>query len=67
MEFSIATLLAQFSEDKLVAGKILEDKLNCQDEISKEKLQIALDALEKLGMILKDKGKYRRVQTEKLV
>jgi len=67
MEFSIATLLAQFSEDKLVAGKILEKKLDCQDDVHREKLQIALDALEKLGIIVKERGKYRRVYTEELV
>lgn len=67
MDFSIATLLSQFSEDKLVAGKILEKKLECQDEISKEKLKIALDALEKLKIISKEKGKYRRVYTQELV
>ncbi|TVQ44111.1 MAG: RNB domain-containing ribonuclease [Gloeocapsa sp. DLM2.Bin57] len=67
MEFSIATLLAQFSENKLVAGKILEKNLDCQDEISREKLQIALDALEKLGIIAKERGKYRRNNTEELI
>lgn len=67
MEFSIATLLAQFSEDKLVAGKILEKKLECQDDINREKLQIALDALEKMGMIVKERGKYRRVYQEELI
>ncbi|ELR98697.1 ribonuclease R family protein [Gloeocapsa sp. PCC 73106] len=67
MEFSIATLLAQFSEDKLVAGKILEKKLDCQNDTIREKLQIALDALEKLGMIVKERGKYRRLYTEELV
>lgn len=34
MEFSIATLLAQFVDDKLVAGKNLEKKLGCEDDES---------------------------------
>ena len=61
MEFSIATLLSNFTDDKLVAPKALEKKLNCEDEVSLRKLQIALDALEKTGILVKDKGKYRRV------
>ncbi|HIK10988.1 MAG TPA: VacB/RNase II family 3'-5' exoribonuclease [Oscillatoriaceae cyanobacterium M33_DOE_052] len=67
MEFSIATLLANFTDDKLVAPKILEKKLGCQDEIKARQLQIALDALEKIGILVKDKGRYRRVQDEELV
>ena len=69
MEFSIATLLAQFVDDKLVAGKNLEKKLGCEDEISIQKLQITLDALEKIGVLVKEKGKgkYRRVYEEDIV
>lgn len=67
MEFSIATLLSQFSEDKLVAGKFLERKLDCQDDLSREKLQIILDALEKMKIIVKERGKYRRADQEELV
>jgi ribonuclease R len=67
MEFSIATLLAQFVDDKLVAGKNLEKKLGCEDEESIQKLQITLDALEKIGVLIKERGKYRRVIQEGVV
>lgn len=67
MEFSIATLLANFPDDKLVAPKALEKKLNCEDEASLRKLQIALDALEKIGVLVKERGKYRRVFEEDVV
>ncbi len=66
MEFSIATLLANFSEDKLVAPKVLEKKL-APDEESLRKFQIALDALERIGILEKDKGRYRRVEQEGVV
>jgi ribonuclease R len=36
MDFSIATLLSHFSDDKLVAGKALEKKLGCEDDESVE-------------------------------
>jgi len=67
MEFSIATLLSQFTSDKSVAPKVLEKKLGCQDEADLEKLQIALDALEKIGILVKDRGRYRRVYEEDVV
>jgi len=68
MEFSIATLLNQFTDDKLVPGKVLEKKLGIdEDEESGEKLQIALDALERIGILTKEFGKYRRVHQEDLV
>lgn len=67
MEFSIATLLATFTDDKLVAPKILEKKLGCQDDKSQRQLQIALDALEKIGLLIKDKGRYRRNPEQELV
>lgn len=67
MEFSIATLLSSFSDDKLVAPKVLEKKLGCQDDASVNKLQIALDALEKTGILVKDRGRYRRIQEEDVV
>lgn len=67
MEFSIATLLSNFTDEKLVAPKVLEKKLGCQDEESVEKLQIALDALEKIGILIKERGRYRRVQEEDVV
>lgn len=67
MEFSIATLLSNFTEDKLVAPKVLEKKLGCHDEASLHKLQIALDALERIGILVKDRGRYRRVYEEDVV
>ncbi|OZH53484.1 iron ABC transporter substrate-binding protein [Hydrocoleum sp. CS-953] len=67
MKFSIATLLANFSDDKLVAPKAVEKKLDCQDDQSIRKLQIALDALEKIGVLAKDKGRYRRLLEEAVV
>ncbi|MEM6610665.1 MAG: ribonuclease R family protein [Cyanobacteria bacterium P01_C01_bin.72] len=67
MEFSIATLLAQFVDDKLVAGKNLEKKLGCEDKESVQKLQITLDALEKINVLTKERGKYRRVYEDKVV
>jgi ribonuclease R len=67
MEFSIASLLSNFTDDKLVAPKALEKKLGCQDEESLAKLQIALDALEKIGVLVKERGKYRRVYEDDVV
>ena len=67
MEFSIATLLSHFSEDKLVAGKVLEKKLSCEDTKSVQRLQIAVDVLEKIGILSKERGKYRRVYEDDVV
>ncbi|MBD2019810.1 VacB/RNase II family 3'-5' exoribonuclease [Leptolyngbya sp. FACHB-36] len=67
MEFSIADLLASFTDDKLVAPKALEKKLDCNDATSLRKLQIALDALEKIGVLAKDRGRYRRMGEEGVV
>jgi ribonuclease R len=67
MDFSIATILAQFVDDKLVAAKNLEKKLGCEDDESIQKLQIALDALEKIGILTKERGKYRRLYENDVV
>lgn len=67
MEFSIATLLANFHDDKLVAAKVLEKKLDCQDEASLTKLQIALEVLEKIGILAKERGKYRRISEDGVI
>lgn len=67
MEFSIATLLSNFSDDKLVAPKVLEKKLECEDDENLQKLQIVLDALEKIGVLAKDRGRYRREYEEDVV
>ena len=67
MEFSIAALLANFTDDKLVAPKALEKKLNCQDHKSLRRLHITLDALEKVGILAKERGKYRRIHEDGVV
>jgi ribonuclease R len=67
MEFSIATLLANFTDDKLVARKLIEKKLGCEDEECLQKLHIALEVLEKIGVLVKERGKYRRVTEEGLI
>ncbi len=67
MEFSIGALLANFADDKLVAPKVLEKKLGCQDDASLRRLQITLDALERVGILTKEHGKYRRMPEEGLV
>ena len=67
MEFSIATLLSQFVEDKLVAKKNLEKKLGCEDEESINKLEIILDALERVAVLDKERGKYRRLYEDNVV
>ncbi|MBD2175789.1 VacB/RNase II family 3'-5' exoribonuclease [Pseudanabaena sp. FACHB-1998] len=68
MEFSITQLLDNFSDDKLVTPKAIEKKLGISDDSkSVRKLQVALDALEKIGILEKDKGRYRRIQEEGLI
>lgn len=67
MEFSIATILSLLSPDKLVPGKAIEKKLGCEDEQEIEKLQIALDVLEKIGVVTKEFGKYRRILEDDVV
>jgi ribonuclease R len=67
MEFSIASLLANFSDDKLVTTKTLEKKLNCTSTHGAKDLQIALDALERINVLEKSRGKYRRIEEEDVV
>lgn len=67
MEFSIASLLANFSNEKLVTVKALEKKLNCNGDTAVQDLHIALDALEKTNVLEKSRGKYRRVEDEDVV
>ncbi|MDJ1169378.1 ribonuclease R [Roseofilum sp. BLCC_M154] len=67
MEFTIANLLSNFTDDKLIAPKVLEKKLGLTSEISLRQLQIALDALEKMGILVKDRGRYRRAPENGLV
>ncbi len=67
MEFSIAELLVNLDNEKLVAPKTLEQKLECQVEGDVRKLQVALDALEKIGLVEKERGKYRRLAEDGIV
>lgn len=62
MDFSIAALLANFNHDKSVTLKTLEKKLNCKTAESVRTLQIAVDALERIGILEKDRGKYRALK-----
>ncbi|MCY7366815.1 MAG: ribonuclease R [Chamaesiphon sp.] len=67
MEFSIATLLSHVSTEKLVTPKILEKKLGCETPSSVQQLDLALDLLEKIGILVKEKGKFRRDPTDQIV
>jgi ribonuclease R len=67
MEFSIATLLSHVSHEKLVTPKILEKKLGCETPSSVEQLELALELLEKIGIIAKEKGKFRRELMDQIV
>ena len=67
MEFSISALLNNFAEDKLLAPKALEKKLDCQAANSAQQLQITLEALEKVGILTKERGKYKRLPEEGIV
>ncbi|NJL45777.1 MAG: VacB/RNase II family 3'-5' exoribonuclease [Leptolyngbyaceae cyanobacterium SM2_3_12] len=60
MEFSIAALLANFAKDKTLTLKTLEKKLHCDSDTSQRDLQIVVDALERIGVLIKERGKYRR-------
>jgi ribonuclease R len=67
MEFSIATLLSHVSPEKLVTSKILEKKLGCETPSSVQQLDLALELLEKIGILVKEKGKFRRDPTDRIV
>ncbi len=67
MEFSIAKLLSHVSPDKLITPKLLEKKLGCETPSSVEQLDLALDLLAKIGILAKEKGKFRRELTELIV
>lgn len=67
MEFSIASLLANLSDDKLVTVKTLEKKLNCNTEAAAQDLQIALTALERTNILEKSRGKYRKIENEDVI
>lgn len=67
MELSIAALLASFAKDKTHTLKGLEKKLHCNDDASQRDLQIAVDALERIGVLVKERGKYRRELAENVI
>jgi len=67
MEFSIAALLANFAKDKTLTLKTLEKKLHCNSEASQRDLQIAVDALERIGVLIKERGKYRQNLNEEVI
>ncbi|MEO0825471.1 MAG: ribonuclease R family protein [Cyanobacteria bacterium J06635_15] len=67
MDFSIAALLANFKDDKLVTLKTLEKKLGCHNSDGVRDLQIAMDALERIGLLEKERGKYRRLPEEGII
>lgn len=67
MEFSISSLLNNFADDKLLAPKALEKKLDCQASDTVRQLQITLEALEKVGILTKERGKYKRLSEDGVV
>ena len=67
MDISIGALLKSFTDDKLIAPKVLEKKLDCQDVSHLQQLQIALDALERIGILTKERGRYRRLPEEGII
>jgi ribonuclease R len=67
MDVSIGVLLASFADDKLIAPKALEKRLDCETPEDSQRLEIALDALERIGILVKERGKYRRVPDVGLV
>lgn len=67
MDFSISSLLDSFGDDKLIGPKQLEKKLACEEPTQAQYLQITLEALAQIGLLVKDRGKYRRIHEEGLV
>lgn len=67
MKLSINDLLTNFAEDKLIAPKALEKKIAANDPVLLEKLQIALKALERIGILIKERGKYRRILEDSVI
>jgi ribonuclease R len=67
MNFSIATLLSHFPDEKPVAPKLLEKKLGCEDDDSISQLSLVLDVLDRIGVLAKDKGKFRKLEEEDVV
>ena len=67
MNFSIASLLANFTDDKALTLKMIQKKLHCDSDDSARELEIALDALERIGVLTKEKGKYQRTTEDGVV
>ncbi|RZM76637.1 ribonuclease R family protein [Leptolyngbya iicbica] len=67
MNFSIASLLANFTDGKTHTLKNIQKKLHCDSDDSVRELQIALDALERIGVLAKEKGKYQRATEDGVV
>lgn len=67
MDFSISALLANFANEKTLTLKTLEKRLNCRSDSSQRDLQIAVDALERIGLLVKERGKYRQVEDEAMI
>jgi ribonuclease R len=67
MNFSIATLLSHFPDEKPVAPKLLEKKLGCEDDNSISQLSLVLDVLDRIGVLAKDKGKFRKLEEDDVV
>lgn len=67
MNFSIASLLANFADGKTLTLKTIQKKLHCDSDDSVRELQIALDALERIGVLSKEKGKYQRATEDGVV
>jgi ribonuclease R len=68
MQFTVGQLLENFSEDSLVDADTIVQRLGIQDiPQALRQLQVALDALEKIGILFKDGGQYRRLPDEGLV
>jgi ribonuclease R len=67
MNFSIASLLANFTDNKSLALKTIQKKLHCDSDDTVKELQIALDALERIGVLEKEKGKYQRATEDSVV
>jgi len=67
VNFSIASLLANFTDDKALTLKMIQKKLHCDSDDSVRELEIALDALERIGVLTKEKGKYQRTTEDGVV
>lgn len=67
MDYSIVIFLFYFVDDKLVVGKFFEKKLGCESFEVIEVLQIVFDVLEKMGVLVKERGKYKWVIREDVV